>query len=567
MCDGHREPHTADMVSRRVVGTIAAFFLGAVLVAVLPSHGSAPSNVDPALIRQARSAPDSTLPVIVRERTPGTNDAEREILALGGSVKRELPIVGSFAASVPAASLTDLAATGSVQQVWGDAHLTSDILDLKKYDTWAANTIWRAAIGLDKVKQTGSGVTVALLDTGISQTPDLGTRVLARVDLTPDHDGLDHFGHGTHMAGIIAGNGSQSGGAYKGVAPAANLVSVKVSSWDGSTDVSVVIAGLQWVIANKATYNIKVLNLSYGTDSTQSYKLDPLDYAVEMVWRAGILAVVSAGNRGPNAGTIDKPGDDPFVLTVGAANTHDLNLAILTTDADFSSVGPTPDGIKKPDILAPGISIVSNRAIDSTIDMMHPDARVGTYYFKGTGSSQATAVVSGVAALLYQNKPSMSPDMMKALIMTSGRTTSSPRGTKLVNVSQSMSNSGTFKGPAANQNIVKSTGTGSLEASRGSFHVNADINGDGIPELVGLDVDVLGNIWPHTSWGNTAWSSSPFKDYTGVWSGWTAAGVWTKKSWHGTSWDATSWDKKSWHDAGWGDTSWLAFAWDMSSWS
>src|SRR5947208_610234 len=141
-----------------------------------------------------------------------------------------------------------------------------------------------AALGLPNVWNqgyTGRGVTVALLDTGVSQVPDLGNRVLARADLTQEQDGWDHFGHGTHMAGIIAGDGTSAGDPWSGVAPRANLVSVKVAGADGSTDVSVVIAGLQWVVAHQNDYNIQVLNLSFGTDSTQSYVLDPLDYAVE----------------------------------------------------------------------------------------------------------------------------------------------------------------------------------------------------------------------------------------------------------------------------------------------
>ena len=137
-----------------------------------------------------------------------------------------------------------------------------------------------------------------MLDTGVSQVPDLGNRVVARVDLTPDHDGEDYFGHGTHLAGIVAGSGVESDGRWKGVAPRARIVSVKVAGADGSTDVSVVIAGLQWVASHRSDYNIRVLNLAFGTDGQQTYSLDPLNYAVEQVWFSGVLVVVSAGNRG-----------------------------------------------------------------------------------------------------------------------------------------------------------------------------------------------------------------------------------------------------------------------------
>ncbi len=151
----------------------------------------------------------------------------------------------------------------------------------------------------------------------MTPSADLGTRLLARIDLTSEGDGLDHYGHGTHMAGLIAGNGSLAGGAYPGAAPEAGLVSVKVAGWDGATDVSTVIAGLQWAVSNRARYGLRVVNLSYGTDGVQETDRDPLDFAVEQAWRAGLVVVVSAGN---GAGAVSKPGDDPFVITVGAAD-------------------------------------------------------------------------------------------------------------------------------------------------------------------------------------------------------------------------------------------------------
>src|SRR5438876_1038386 len=179
----------------------------------------------------------------------------------------------------------------------------------------------------------------------------------------------DSYGHGTFIAGIIAGNGTSSNGAYKGIAPAAKLVSVKVAGADGSADVSNVLAAIQWVVSFKDRYGIKVLNLSLGTDSTQSYRVDPLNYAVERAWDAGIVVVVSASNRGPAAGTISKPGDDPLVVTVGAVD--DMGTPGLGDDQlpNFSSHGPTAaDGLAKPDLAAPGAHIVSLRAPGSARD-------------------------------------------------------------------------------------------------------------------------------------------------------------------------------------------------------
>ena len=184
-----------------------------------------------------------------------------------------------------------------------------------------------------------------MIDTGVAQVEDLGERVVARVDFTPDAGGDDAYGHGTHLAGVIAGNGAASGGKWRGVAPGAKLVSVKVAGPDGSTDVSVVIAALQWVVTHRVQYGIKVLNLSFGTDSVQPYAIDPLNAAVERAWAAGITVVVSSGNRGP--GTINKPGDDPFVITVGAVDVHQTADRKDDEVAPFSSSAHHPGRVRE----------------------------------------------------------------------------------------------------------------------------------------------------------------------------------------------------------------------------
>ena len=319
---------------------------------------------------------------------PASDAAEQRLRELGGTVERELPIVGGFSATLPASALRDLARSEAIGVVWGDDRIGAQSADTSSYDSWDPNAYWRKAIRLSQVDPTysGTGVTVAVLDTGVSQVTDLGNRVLARVDLTPDHDGEDYFGHGTHLAGIVAGSGVESDGRWKGVAPRARIVSVKVAGADGSTDVSVVIAGLQWVASHRSDYNIRVLNLAFGTDGQQTYSLDPLNYAVEQVWFSGVMVVVSAGNRGSDAGAINKPGDDPFVLTVGAVDVKGTAERDDDVVAPFSSRGLTPDGFRKPNIVAPGITIVSARVPGSTIDQLHPSARVGDVVLQGFGN-------------------------------------------------------------------------------------------------------------------------------------------------------------------------------------
>ena len=495
--------------------------------------------------------------VIVREAAPSTSTAEGLVAALGGHVMRELPLVGGFAADVPGDGLARLTQDPSVAGLWADAHLRMASAGTNQYDTWEPNLAWRRAIRLNQVSVDGSGVTVALLDTGVSQVDDLGRRVDARIDFTPGGAGEDQYGHGTHLAGVIAGNGSDSGGKWRGVAPAAHLISIKVAGADGSTDVSVVIAALQWVVTHRDQYNIRVLNVAFGTDGDQPYALDPLDAAVERAWAAGITVVVSAGNRGSDAGTINKPGDDPYVITVGAA---DLNGTSDRSDdrvAPFSSRGPTQDGFEKPDLVAPGISIVSTRSVGSTIDQGHPDAVVDANYFKGTGTSQAAAVVSGVAALMYDVNPSLKPNQVKGMLLSTAYKTAAYRvggGAGLVDAEGAVlaADGGTTN---PNMGLVRGLGIGSLESSRGNVHVMADLDGDGTPELVQGEVDVLGQPWDSTSWSSNSWSSDSWSSNS--WSsliaendGWSS-NSWSSNSWSGMCWTSNSWSSNSWSSIAW----------------
>jgi serine protease AprX len=543
------------ILSHRTVRSLAAA-VALTLVTLLgvqprPDGSSAvAAKVDPGLAAEAAAAPASMVNVIVRESLPPSDVAERLVRSLGGTVTHELPILDGFSATLPGSALTDLARSSSVGLVWGDGEITMSGSPTSLYNRLAPNTAWRQSIRLNQVDRDydGAGVAVALLDTGVTESDDLGDRLLARVDLTPEHDGFDRYGHGTHMSGIIAGTGAASNGQWSGVAPGANLVSVKVAGPDGSTDVSVVIAGLQWVVANRTTYNIRVLNLAFGTDSDQSYGIDPLDYAVEQAWFSGILVVASAGNRGPGGNTINKPGDDPFVLTVGAADNHGTPDRSSTTVAAFSSWG-SPGGFTKPDIIAPGITVVSLRDPGSTIDTLYPDARIGDSYFKGTGTSQAAAIVSGVAALMFQANPWLTPDLVKGVLVKTAYRNGNyghGAGAGLVDVGSALQAARNTNGVTpANLGLVPSTGTGSLEASRGSFHVDADIDGDGIPDKVIGEIDALGYPWPAMSWSAYAWYTSPWSEVTAVTPGWSAVS-WSALSWSGTTWSAASWSAVSW---------------------
>jgi serine protease AprX len=515
-------------------------------------------------------------------------------------VTRDLPVVGGFSAKVPAGQLPALLGSPAVGQVWPDGSV--GMRGRSRADQAAGDAApvgaWHRVINLHGLGTDAGRATVAMLDTGVSPTPDLGARMLARVDLTEEHDGYDRFGHGSHLSGVIAGNGEMTdgrvggarGGGYQGADPAARLVSVKVANATGATDVSVVLAGLQWVVSNRDRYGIKVLNLSFGTDAVQPYLVDPLDYAVEKVWRAGILVVVAAGNDGElGPGRLAKPADDPFVLTVGAADFGSTGTTADDAVAPFSSRGPTVDGIAKPDLVAPGMSILGIRAKGSTIDRLRPSARFHRDYFKGTGTSQAAAIVSGVAARLYAADPALRPDEAKAILVQTAQRHLADRpgaGAGMVDARAAVQavRHGTYRAGTVNQGLRPSTGSGDLEGSRGSQYAYTDLDGDGSVEPIVGEKDALGRAWDAAAWTSTpwtrsTWSRSPWSRLVAETPGWGVT-RWDGEGWAGMGrgdqpwqvkhWRVKHWTVKHWTELGltehWRSSSWLVDSWQPSSW-
>lgn len=211
----------------------------------------------------------------------------------------------------------------------------------------------------------------------------------------------DDDGHGTHVAGIVAGNGFSSSGRYIGIAPDANIIGIKVLDGEGSGNISDVIAGIQWAIDNRRRHNIKVINMSLGTRARTSYKDDPLCQAVEKAIELGITVCAAAGNSGPKASTINSPATNPKTIVVGASNTKRDGKGPI---AEFSSRGPTIDNLPKPDILAPGVDITSLKNNISEYQTL-------------SGTSMATPMVSGCCALLYENDSSITPNQIKEIII------------------------------------------------------------------------------------------------------------------------------------------------------
>lgn len=492
--------------------------------------------------------------------------------AAGGKVTRDLPIIDGVAAVIPLALLPEIEGTRGVRAVTADAVMTVQATAARAED--GPVSVYPAVVRAKRLAAagaTGAGVTVALLDTGISASPDLDGRVLPVTDLTGATSSCvnlsgeptcaDGYGHGTFLAGIIAGSGVSSDGAFAGVARDADLVSIKVAGSDGSADVSTVLAGIQWAVSFKDRYDIRVLNLSLGTDSTQSWEVDPLNYAVERAWDAGIAVVVAASNRGPAAGTISKPGDDPWVITVGA--TDDRGTVRLGDDRlpDFSSRGPAAEGVAKPDVVAPGAHLVSLRAVGSVIDEEFPNYIDGTYR-QGSGTSMATAVVSGVAAAVLSAHPSYGPDRLKFVLNSTARPVAVP-SVDAVGNGMVDAYAAAFRAPAgrANGGLSRSSGLGDLDASRGTVRVSLDDPDSTV--LTGLQTAQL------LTW-------DPIGYTTGYWTEWT----WWLSTWyllplHSTSWSGDNWEGDNWegcsragaHETGcvygdnWEGSTWYG-AWD-----
>ncbi len=269
---------------------------------------------------------------------------------------------------------------------------------------------------------TGKGIVVAVLDTGIYEHPDLTGRILAFKDLVKQRTTpYDDNGHGTHCAGDVGADGSQSGSLYRGPAYEAGLVGVKVLNKTGSGSLSTVIEGIQWCIENKESLGIRVISMSLGSTATESCASDPVCQAVEAAWSSGIVVCAAAGNEGPEAGNISSPGISPQAITVGALD--DRNTVDGSDDqaAFFSSRGPTIDGLTKPDVLAPGVSIISLRSPGSKIDKQNKAARVDKWYFSLSGTSMATPVCAGVVAQILQSDPSLTPDQVKARLINNAK--------------------------------------------------------------------------------------------------------------------------------------------------
>ena len=408
---------------------------------------------------------------------------------------------------------------------------------------------------------TGDGVTIALIDTGVIDVPGLRYSNVtigpdfSFDDMVPDLRGKDGNGHGTHLASIMVasdrswfeGDHTRTPERVLGIAPDANLLSVKAGATDGAVDVTQVIAALDGVGSQKLTgaTDVDILNLSFGTASTNPAGTDPLTQAVERAWMSGIVVVVSAGNDGDSGASLSDPAYSPLIIAVGASM-----LDGSETETDFTSEG-LPN--RKIDVSAPGKSLVGLRNPGSYSDAFNEAGRIGEDLVRASGTSQAAAVVSGAVALLLEARPDLTPDQVKWLVnKTAEKTKSDTFGiSRLLDLEEALS----AAVPNYSQATQLSDGTGSIDAARGNSRLW--ING----AMLEGEIDIFGNTWSGNTWSGNTWSGN-------TWSGNTWSGVsWDGNTWSGVSWDGVSWDGNTWSGNTWSGVSWDGVSWDGNTWS
>jgi serine protease AprX len=406
---------------------------------------------------------------------------------------------------------------------------------------------------------TGQGVTVAVLDTGINGS-------LADFSKQQEIDGVtlggtgspwrDQYGHGTFVAGLIAGNGASSGGQYRGEAPGVNLVSIKVAGADGATSISTVSEGVDWAIKNKKKDNIQVLNMSLGAIPTGPTATEPLDQAVEAAWNAGITVVTSAGNSGPYNGTILSPGDDPLAITVGAYADNNSPAPQNWAACPFSSVGPTLyDGWMKPDLVAPGRSVVSLLDPGSTIALANPTSVIGTGNFVGSGTSFSAAITSGAAALVLADNPGLAPNDVKGRLLADA--TPGELGNPYVEGHGFLNAYTAATGPAITYNQSAAAAAESTNPP-----ASIDLGSTWMPSSWNpANYTGQGSAWTGSAWTGSAWTGSAWTN--GAWNG----SAWTGASWNGSAWTGSAWTGSAWTGSAWTGSAWTGSAWTGSAWT
>jgi len=478
--------------------------------------------------------------------------AKAAVARAGGIVVAELEIIDAVGAELSAAQATALRRTGQVR-LYDDVALTvngsktttsttttteytrtssSDgTLQLSEYQRAFMDSgtythpLLVSAPDLHKIAITGKGVTVAVVDTGLWWESDtlLSKAPKFRFDTTNAPQSDDPNGHGTHVSSVIASNRSATNKVYEGIAPGSDIGAVRAFHYDGSGTYIDTIAAIDYIVKNKKAQNIRVLNLSFSARPQSYYWDDPLNQAVMKAWKAGIVVVAAAGNDGPSPMTIGVPGNVPYIITVGAM-TDDLTPTIATDDrlASFSSTGPTYEGFIKPEVVAPGGHIIGSMPFDGWVAINHPDSMLDSQrQFIMSGTSQATAIVSGVVALMLQKNPALTPDEVKCKLMASAHPAVNSSGQIAYSVFQ--------QGAGLVNAAAAANSTATLCANQG-LDIDSDLAGKahfGGP----ANADELGNFYVVDGSGNRLYGEGLLWDGAFAWDGaylWSGGKLWSR---------------------------------------
>jgi serine protease AprX len=499
----------------------------------------------PGLVASAKANPSATFNVIIQGNADKSTGAVASVVknelnrSLGQArgIKRQFSSVNGVAANLTGAQILRLVTKSGIAAITTDAQvqLAGSLSNKQR---------WPFVSGVQKFWASGTSAatpTIAIVDSGIDASrPDFGGRVVASVNMTSlaGNSAGDGRGHGTFVAGIAAG----SGDGYAGAAPASKLVSIDVMDDQGMAMTRDVIGAADWILANKDKYGIRVANFSLHSSQPNSFMYDPLDKAVERLWLAGVVVVVAAGNYGVDgrpSGVPFAPGNDPFVITVGA---DDIDGSVSTNDdyaASWSAYGYTLDGFAKPDVAAPGRYMVGPTPMASTLVLEKPTAVVAPGYIQLSGTSFAAPVVAGAAAQILSAHPTWTPDQVKGALMVSAR--------------------------PAGDSAPLSTGVGVVDVAKAVALANVPNPNLALNKFLVTDPVSGGKVFDSASWASTAsanasWASASWSDASWASASWSSAS-WASASWASASWASASWASDSQSAASWSDASWASASW------
>ncbi|MES1247097.1 MAG: S8 family serine peptidase [Actinomycetota bacterium] len=499
--------------------------------------------IQPSLAAAIAQSPNAKYDVILEGDRKGNSRGFAKNALGGYSVRRQFRSINGVQLTLTGKQIQLLAKVKLVSAILANDTLapSGDVVPLARSNDQRWAWVTHTPVNWTQSALSDSAPTIAVIDSGVDAgAAGLGSRLLGQANFVTSgsNSAGDGFGHGTFVADMAAGGAD----GYAGVAPNANVLLVDVINDQGAATVGDVINACDWVLANKATYNIRVVNLSLQGSDRASVFFDPLDQAVEKLWLNGIVVVTAAGNYGTDGRQTEvsyAPGNDPFVITVGASDVADTVDPSDDTVAPWSAWGYTADGFAKPDLSAPGRYIVAPVPTNGGLAAERPDAVVAPGLMQLSGTSFAAPQVAGAAATILAKHPDWTPDQVKGALMVAAQAT-----------------------PAA---AAGSLGVGELDVAAAESTSSPPNPNAGLDQFVSADSDgspVFDSAaWQSAAWGSAAWGSAAWGS-----AAWSDA-AWGSAAWGSAAWSDAAWASAAWGSAAWSDAAWASAAWSDAAWS